>query len=128
MYLSQTTESFGTQDQSWVASRHGLNNCKPATLAVSTFTAGTHYPNGELLSGLPIAKVTATGRYGPYDGAASDGRQNLAGHLLSNVEVPAGATVVVGAVLLHGFVKLALLPVTVDVAGQADVAGRIIYS
>jgi hypothetical protein len=128
MYLSQQTESFGTQDQSWINSRHGLNNCKPVTLELSAFTAGTHYPNGELLSGLPIAKITASGRYGPYDGAASDGRQNMDGHLLSNVEVPAGAARVVGAVLRHGFVKLSLLPVTVDAAGQADVAGRIIYS
>jgi hypothetical protein len=128
MQLSQKRESWGTQAQHWIASRHGLNNCKAATLDVSAFTANTHYPNGELLSGLPIAKLTASGKYVPYNGAGSGGAENLAGFLLSNVPVVPGQDIdVVGAILLHGMVATANLPIAVDAAGQADVAGRIIF-
>lgn len=136
MELSQYRESWGTQDQSWINSRHGLNNCKPATLDVSAFTAGTHYPDGALLSGLPLAKITATGMYGPYNGAGTGGLETLAGFLLSDVpcaRTGVGGAVdtakdVVGSILLHGFVNTANLPVTVDAAGQADVSGRIVFS
>lgn len=136
MELSQHSESWGTQDQSWINSRHGLNNCKAATLDVSAFTAGTHYPDGALKSGLPLAKITASGKYGPYDGAGSGGLETLVGFLLSDVpcaRVGVGGAVdtnidVVGAILLHGFVNTALLPIAVDAAGVADVSGRIVFS
>ena len=128
MDLTQKREDFGTDNQSWIASRHGLNNGKPATLDVSLFTKATHYPEGFFTSGIALGKITATKKYGPYDGAASDGRETLAGFLLTSVKAPADtATDVVGAILLHGMVTAANLPIPVDAAGQADVAGRLIF-
>jgi hypothetical protein len=41
-------------DQRWIGSRHALNNAKTGTLLLSAFTAGTHYPNGYIPSGLPV--------------------------------------------------------------------------
>ncbi|GAA1401978.1 hypothetical protein GCM10009613_61160 [Pseudonocardia kongjuensis] len=129
MDLTQKREDFGSDDQSWIASRHGLNNGKAATLDVSLFTKSEHYPEGFFKSGIPLAKITATGKVGPYDGAATDGRGTLYGFLLTTVKAPADpSTDVVGPVLLHGFVKASNLPIEVDAAGQADVAGRLIFT
>lgn len=128
MDLTQKREDFGTDDQSWIASRHGLNNGKPVTLDVSLFTKSTHYPEGFFKSGIPLAKITATGKVGPYDSAATDGRGTLHGFLLTSVKAPADPdTDVVGPCLLHGFVDAARLPVSLDDAGKSDVAGRIVF-
>jgi Bacteriophage lambda head decoration protein D len=128
MDLSLKTETFNQEDQSWLGSEHGTNAARSITLDVSTFTAGTHYPDGFLKSGIPLGKVTASGRYGPYNDAASDGRQTLVGLLFTGVKTPAvSSTPVSGAMLLHCFVVEAKLPVAVDANGKADVAGRIIF-
>lgn len=128
MDLTLRTESFAVDDQSWLGSRHGVGECRSVTLDTSAFTAGTHYPNGIFKSGLPLGRITATGLYGPYDNAAADGRETLAGFLFSAVDAPSVNTVdVVGAMLDHGKVVAAKLPVAVDTAGQTDVAGRIIF-
>ena len=132
MQLAQTVESFGQDDQSWLGSEHGTSNARSITLDVSKFTANTHYPNGYLVSGIALGKVTASGKYGPYDDTASDGRQTLDGFLLTAQKAPTVNTVPVLAPMLdHGKVKSARLPIqsgagAVDANGKADVAGRII--
>ncbi|MCT9142939.1 head decoration protein [Streptomyces violarus] len=127
MDLSLRTETFGVDDQSWLGSEHGTQATEPCTLDTSTFTAGTHYPDGYFKSGIPLGEITATGKYGPYDGAAADGRETLVGFLFAAVKAPASNTVdVAGALFVHGKVRSARLPLgAVDAAGQADVAGRI---
>jgi hypothetical protein len=66
MQLNPTRETLGSGDQSWLGSAHGTNEGKPVTLDISAFTEGTHYPDGYLPSGLPLAELTGTGLYGPY--------------------------------------------------------------
>jgi hypothetical protein len=231
MDLTLRTESWGTDDQSWLGSRHGIGECASVTLDTSLFTSGTHYPDGFFKSGIALGKITATGKYGPYAGraneaqtinlgaasagtitigldgettaaiafnanaaavqaalellsnvnpgdvtvtggplpgtitltfggryvgvniptvvvtptgltggtvtvatttaggsTASDGRERLAGFLFSPVPAPTDTAIdPVGAMLDHGKVVNAKLPVPVDAAGQADVAGRIIF-
>lgn len=128
MDLSIRTESFGQDDQSWLASAHATDTARSITLDVSTFTAGTHYPDGFLKSGIPLGKITASGRYGLYADTAVDGRGTLVGFLFTGVKAPAvNTTPVAGALLLHCFVVESKLPVAVDAAGKADVAGRIIF-
>lgn len=129
MDLSIKTETFDQDDQSWLASAHGTDTARSITLDVSTFTAGTHYPDGFLRSGLPLGKITASGKYGLYSNAASDGREVFVGHLFTGVKAPASsATPVSAALLLHCFVVESKLPAPgVDANGKADVAGRIIY-
>ena len=122
MHLALTSETFGSDDQSWLGSAHGTDCTETITLDTSTFTPATHYPNGYFRSGIPLGKITATGLYGPYDNAAHDG------HLFAAVKAPADNTVDPAAALLwHGKVRPSRLPVPVDAAGQADVAGRIRY-
>jgi len=129
MDLSIRTESFGQDDQSWLGSEHGTDTARSITLDVSAFTAGTHYPNGFLLSGLPLGKITASGKYGPYNGTASDGTETLVGFLLGAVRVNTADTSidVQGALLVHGVVVESKLPVAVDANGKSDVAGRIVF-
>lgn len=127
MLLGQTTEVVTTNSQDWLASRHGIGERKSVTLDKSLFTAGTHYPAGFYLSGLPLGKVTVGGKYGPFDSTASDGRQVLAGFLFAWVDAGVGDVDAVGAMLDHCKVVLAKLPITVNSAGQTSAAGRILF-
>ena len=132
MNLSQVSESFGQENQTWLGSAHGTDAARSITLDKSTFTSGTHYPNGYLLSGIGLGKITATGKYGPYDNAASDGTQTLAGFLFTSIPVASTDVDPQGALLLHCVVVEALLPVslgdsTAIAAAKVDVAGRIIF-
>jgi hypothetical protein len=111
-------------DPSWLGSAHGVDATDTVTLDVSTFTAGTHYPNGFLPGGLALGKITASGKYGPYSDAAVDGRTALAGFLVFPRLVN-GQTAVVGALLTHGKVREARLPIAIDANAKVDVAGRI---
>ncbi|MGW1622283.1 head decoration protein [Streptomyces sp. NPDC002172] len=88
---------------------------------MSTLTSGTHYvpstdtdiPYSRVLSGIPVGKITASGLYGLYQTGATDGRQNLAGFVFAEVLFAPSQTKVPAALLWHGSVKTAKLPVTV---------------
>ncbi|MER5501383.1 head decoration protein [Streptomyces sp. NPDC002561] len=130
MDLNLKVESFTQDRRDWLGSAHGTDAPVSVTLDVSKFTKATHYPDGYIKSGIPLGKVTATGLYGPYDGAATDGREALVGFLFTAQDVDArrvASTKVVGSMLIHCFIREAKLPVTVDAAGKTDVAGRIIF-
>lgn len=128
MDLSVTTETFGQDNQSWIGAAHGIDLARSITLDTSAFVAGTHYPDGYIRSGTPLGRITATGLYGPYDNAAADGREVLAGFLLTPTKPGAVATTDVGGALYeHGRVVEANLPIAIDAAGKADVAGRITF-
>lgn len=126
MDLSVRTEIFGGDNQSWLGSEHGTSNGRSITLDKSTFTAGTHYPQGYIRSGTPLGKITASGKYGPYNDAATDGRQTLAGFLLTPQPVATGGgNDIVAPLFEHGRIVEANLPIAIDAAGRADVVGRI---
>jgi len=117
--IAVETTNFQVEKRGWLQSQHGTEPGAVAsiTLDISTFTAGTHYPNGYIPSGTALAKITATGLYGPYAAGASDGRQtpaNGAFLLFSSVKAvnsQGTALVKVGAAgFQHGFVESARLP------------------
>ncbi len=70
--ISVRTENFQVEDASWLGSAHGTDSTESISLDVSAFTANTHYPNGYLFSGIPLAKITASGLYGPYGASPSE--------------------------------------------------------
>ena len=72
MNLSPVTETFYQDDQTWLGSAHGTSSARSITLDTSAFTEGTHYPNGYFPSGLPLGKITASGKYGPYGASPSE--------------------------------------------------------
>lgn len=128
--ISVQTTGYQVEKRSWylgTADQPGFT--VSARLDVSTFTAGTHYPNGYFPSGIPVGKITALSSgqnivVGPYDNAAADGRETCLGLLFSSVKVPntADTTVDVGGAVLTAFapVSLSKLPIALDAAGQAD--------
>jgi hypothetical protein len=120
------TEYQGASDPSWLGTAHGTDAAGSATLDVSKFTAATHFPLGFVRGGTPVAKITATGLYGPYTPADSTtGLGTLAGFVLWDVPVATGATREPFALYDHGKVVTARLPIAVDADGRADVATRI---
>ncbi|MEO3976309.1 head decoration protein [Streptomyces sp. CAU 1734] len=126
MELSIKTDTFGTDDQSWLGSAHGTDSTETVVLDTSLFTPATHYPSGFFKSGIALGQITTGGKFGPYDNAAADGREKLVGFLFSAVAAPAVNTLdPSGAMLTHGKVRESRLPVAVDAAGKADVAGAI---
>ncbi|MFE0326339.1 head decoration protein [Streptomyces sp. NPDC058960] len=131
MDLSLKTESFTQDKRDWLGSAHGTDAPVSVTLDVSTFTQATHYPDGYIKSGIPLGKITASGKYGPYDDTKTDGRQTCVGFLFTAQDVvsPRGvvSTSAVGSMLLHCFIKEAKLPVTIDAAGKTDLGNRVIF-
>lgn len=125
------TKSFQTPNiRDWLLSMWGQGPGENPSiiLDVSTFTAGTHFPNGYLLSGTHLGVITASTdvnkiTVGPYDDAAADGRQTFWGFLHSDVRVPNLADLtkdVGGAAVVMGAVKLSKLPFVLDANGKAD--------
>lgn len=125
----QPTETWIAENRSWLASEHGTDHPQTVTLKTSLFTAGTHYPDGYVPSGCVLGKVTATGLYGPYDNAASDGREVAVGMLYSNTRMRSGGPDVGAPLHWHGSVYAAKLPFQsgtgyLDAAGKVDLAAR----
>ncbi|MFF2621238.1 hypothetical protein [Oerskovia jenensis] len=122
------SETFGAGDQSWLGSTHGIGNARSEKLDISTFTAGTHFPNGYIPSGLPVAKVG--GVLVPYDPteATVTNAGVLAGFVLADVRVNGGEDLNV-ALKDHGRVKSARLPIpfTPPVAAAKRAATTIVF-
>lgn len=104
-------------------------------LDVSTFTAGTHYPNGYLRAMTPLGIITASTdatkiTVGPYDNAAADGRETFWGFLHSDVRIPNLLDLtkdVAGAAIVMGCIKLSKLPIALDAAGQTDAKAGLFH-
>lgn len=124
--ISVVTKQGHVEKRSWLLSPHGTEpGMTPSvTLDVALFTPASHYPNGYIPSGIVLGKVTATGRYGPYDDTASDGRQVAAGLLFGSLNVRSGATKIGGARLIHGHVNEAKLPIASGSSGSLDANGK----
>ncbi|MDR6574350.1 hypothetical protein J2X60_003009 [Curtobacterium sp. 320] len=101
-----TSETFGGGDQSWLGSAHGIGNARTETIDISAFTKATHYPDGYIPSGMPLAKVG--GLMVPYDPTAGTTTDAgiLAGHLFTDFKV-SGTADLPAPVLDHGRVKTA---------------------
>jgi hypothetical protein len=108
-----STETFGAGDQTWLASTHGITECRTVTIDISAFTAGTHYPNGYIPSGTPLA--LAAGIAVPYTSAeaTTTGAGILAGHLFTDQKV-VGTTDFAAPLLDHGRIKTSKVPQGTD--------------
>lgn len=65
--ISVVTTAYQVENRSWLLSPSGTGpgETPGVTLDISGFTAGTHYPNGYIPSGTPLAQI-ASGLYVPY--------------------------------------------------------------
>lgn len=77
-------ESFGGGDMSWMLNTDDISTARTELLDISTFTKSTHYPNGYILSGTPVAKVG--GVLVPFDPTVgtTTGAGIIAGHVLTD--------------------------------------------
>ena len=123
--ISVTTTAYQAERRGWLWGPHGTEaGTNPSITLDFTTVAGGLTANGYLPSGTVLGRITASGRYGPFDAAATDGRQAAVGHLFSSTKVPAtSATPVGGAVVVHGFVDPNRLPFTTG-AGSLPATGR----
>lgn len=112
-----------SENRSWLRGPHGTEPGANAsiTLDIPAF-AGLH-PNGFVPSGIVLGKITASGKYGPYDPAGLDGTETAAGLLFGSLTVEDGATVVGGALVNHAYVNAAKLPLASG-KGALDAAAR----
>lgn len=119
MHLGFKRESFFVGDQSWIGSAD-YNPPRSITLDFSAFTKADHYPNDFLKSGIPLGILTATGLAVPFNAAGTDGSQNLAGFLFSELDVSGFAADddPSGALFYRGVVRTSRLPIAVSAAGQ----------
>ncbi len=105
------SETIGTGDQSWLASSHGIWNGRTETIDISAFTEATHYPDGYIPSGTPVALVSD--KLVPY--VATEGTVTgagvLAGFVFTDSKVN-GAEDFAVALLDHGRVNVANLPIS----------------
>lgn len=129
--ISMQTRSYQVDDRRWLLAEPDVKLNR--TLDPAKFTPGTHYPNGFLPSGTVIAKVTATGLYGPYDATASDGRQLAADSLtygsatFIRQDGSTAAKVGISGVVYDAIVSVGKLPFqsgagAIDTAGKANLA------
>lgn len=129
-----TTETTVTADRRWLLSTFGTETNKTITLDLAQFAAGTTYTaaaNGLpnlIKSGLPLGKVTASGLYGPYDSAATDGTQVFAGLLEFDTGFNTGSTRVGAALRIVGDVDSSKLPVAFTVPAAANRTDHIVFS
>jgi len=132
--LSITTQvTSGGGDYRWLRSKHGEDNSVSVALSRALLTPGTHYDsNGIIPSGLPLGKIKGESTYGPYDPAAKDGRQYLAGFLLDPEQLQAdfgGVTTQVSqvAMLVRGMVDPAFVPGTPTLTNQTPTTGLFVF-
>jgi hypothetical protein len=130
MDINVLTTSYQVEKRDWylgTADQPGFT--RNVKVDISTFTANTHYPNGFIPSGVAVGIITASSSaaltvVGPYDDAASDGREVCLGLLFGNVKVPdlLDTTKDAAGAVLCAFaaVQLSKLPIALDAAGQAD--------
>lgn len=115
--ITVVSTGYTGENRSWLAGPHGTEpGATPSvTLDISKFTVtGERIPSGTVLG-----KVTATGKYGPYDNALSNGQEVAVGILFGTVPVRSGQTQAAAAMLVHGFVYEAKLT-GIDAAGKTD--------
>jgi hypothetical protein len=120
--ISVVATTYQVEKRAWLLGSHGTDpgTTPTITLDVSAFTAATHYPNGYLLSGIVLGRITATGLYAPYVDANVDGTGTAAGLLFSSVKVPNTAVLTIdvgGALFKHGFVNQNKLPIVNGATG-----------
>ena len=103
------TETFGAGDMTWLGSAHGIRNARTEVLDVSAFTKATHYPDGYIKSGTPVAIID--GLVVPYvvTAGTTTGAGVLAGFILTDQKVVGDADFGV-PVLDHGRINVKAVP------------------
>ena len=108
----------------WLAGPHGTDLPIHVVYDFTTFTHANFTTKGEIPNGTVLGKITASGKYGPYDPGATDGRQAAAAVAFNDNTIPVNtAAVVTDAALVHCGVRVASLPIKTG-PGSLDANAR----
>lgn len=115
----RSEEFLPAENQEWLGSAHGTQECEPVTLDGPAFAAA--YPDGVVPSGAVVARNVAGTKVVPYATGAADSTATAVGHLFTTTLVSAAADTT-GALYWHGRVRVAKLPASskFDNAVKAD--------
>lgn len=120
MQLSPRIEQFGPGDQSWLGSRHGVENS--VTITIDHAATASKIVDGYLKSGEPLALNTSTNKYQPFNSSGTNGTNVLAGFLIADIPMisypgdPGSSGDIGAAMLVHGFVRRSKLPSPIPTA------------
>lgn len=120
---------YVAENRAWLAGPHGVEagTTPSVTLDLSKFNDAKF--NDVVKSGCVLGKVTASGLFGPYDPAASDGRETAVG-LLINSFSKANKSGRFNARVIHAFINESKLPYTgiggLDAAAKVDLPHLIV--
>lgn len=118
MDISTTTTAYGPDStQGGIVKPQDITEVG-CTLDLALFPDAA---DGSIPALTPLAKVTASGLYGPYDNAATGGREVFAGLLFDTIPTRGKTTGNVGASrIVLGAIYEAKLPSPIDSAAKAD--------
>lgn len=111
-----TTKNYGTGDYSALLNTDGLDEAVTGVLDVSTFTAGTHFPNGYFPCMLPV-RVDDRDVIRPWTDTAGARLGFLKGDVKTDGVEDANC-----AVIVRGNIKTAKLPIAFTVPTTAPQA------
>lgn len=122
--IEVTNETAGT-DYRWLRSNHGADAGVTGTLdlAAAKAVVAVRSTLGTIPSGVAVGQITTTGRYGLFDATATDGREVLAGFVLTDTNVVDAKGAVQKsakspfALLTHGTISRKFLPVEAQRTG-----------
>lgn len=120
-------KTYTGSNHRWIGKTQALKDADSITLQRSTFNLTSTFPNGVIPSGVVLGRITATGHYGHYDDAASDGREVAVGFLVEDVPYDRDSTANLGGALMWwGEVVEAHLPTGhgLNAAAKTDLAAK----
>lgn len=129
----RTTGVTPDADYRWLRSKLGRDNAVSGTIDVSKLVAGTHYDQrtGVVPCGLPLGRVTATGKLAPYKADATDGTEILAGFLMEPEPLLTDLGGLIEdahvAVLVVGVIDVAHVPTSPTLNNKTLTLGQFVF-
>lgn len=124
--VAQSTTSYTSGERRFLKTAFGTQDTISATLLMSDFTEGTHFPDGFILAGQGITQNAGGTYFKPTTGITPGANVYI---VLSDTPVPTGATHVGVGGMTRGDIVTAALPevIHVDSVAVAVAAGFNFY-
>lgn len=111
-FIGVEKTEYTSENRAWLAGPHGTEPGTTPSTTLDLTTFGDAKFADVIKSGCVLGKITASGKFGPYDPAASDGRQTAARLLFNTVNRKPGRQWEGNAGVIHAFINESKLPYT----------------
>lgn len=118
--ITVTGADYSTESRTWVDADPGEWTRRSVTLDLAAFDRATHYPNGYIPSGIPLAPTTAAGATPVLYGPATDGKAE--GFLWNSTTVKTGVARVGAPLFEFGLIRENKLPLALPAAAKTALA------